>query len=649
MGISKSANSKARKTKIQIENKTTKRSQQTFCCSKGLCRWLQEILLFDKLTTVALKKVGVRMALFSNIKRLYETIQTSLSGGWTFAENSAINDPSFGTIPAGKFYLWTTPLGEQLVVVMRKTSLTGSERVKPQIRVTTDDIYLAYNYAKQKNLRFFFFVYCATSPADLKLPAGIDPSEYLVSIESKIHRSTSGRLDIRSMYDNMSAPETRQFFRVSPSEHSCPSLTQSCFIRICDSSSSFTANQLENYLRYFDSRPYMTDLSGGYRVVFKPSALYTPDTAPLDLPHNLLVHGAPGTGKSYFLNKAADDLAKAGTATYRRVTFYEDYSYGQFVGEYMPVPQEDCTEIISLDYDGKPVSGTVSGEHITYQFSPGPLAEILADCYAAKLNKSSMKYILIIEELNRANAASVFGDIFQLLDREEGTSVYEIVPRSELSRYLYLAVFSKLTDDTMELPEDAFTKIKLPDNLYIWTTLNSADQGVFPLDSAFKRRWSNIYRDVAEIDPSATLRPHICLPVLDRPANSYAATTFDWNTFRDAINNKILEEGFAEDRCIGYWFFSEDEIRNIEKYTKASVEMRNGTGTHNLSTMKNPLVDKLFAYLLQDVFRNTPSSFFKENIHTLSQLRQALKNLAFNGESVDIKSLTVLSENSYVI
>lgn len=451
------------------------------------------------------------------------------------------------------------------------------------------------------------------------------------------------------MYDNMSAPETRQFFRVSPSEHSCPSLTQSCFIRICDSSSSFTANQLENYLRYFDSRPYMTDLSGGYGVVFKPSALYTPDTAPLDLPHNLLVHGAPGTGKSYFLNKAADDLAKAGTATYRRVTFYEDYSYGQFVGEYMPVPQEDCTEIISLDYDGKPVSGTVSGEHITYRFSPGPLAEILADCYAAKLNKSSMKYILIIEELNRANAASVFGDIFQLLDREEGTSVYEIVPRSELSRYLYSAVFGKLTDDTMKLPEDAFTKIKLPDNLYIWTTLNSADQGVFPLDSAFKRRWSNIYRDVAEIDPSAALRPHICLPVLDRSASSYVATTFDWNTFRDAINNKILEEGFAEDRCIGYWFFSEDEIRNIEKYTKASVEMRNGTGTHNLSTMQNPLVDKLFAYLLQDVFRNTPSSFFKENIHTLSQLRQALKNLAFNGESVDIKSLTVLSENSYVI
>ena len=392
----------------------------------------------------------------------------------------------------------------------------------------------------------------------------------------------------------------------------------------------------------------MTDLSGGHRVVFEPSTLYISDPSPLDLPHNLLVHGAPGTGKSYFLNKAATDLATAGQATYQRVTFYEDYSYGQFVGEYMPVPQEDCTETVVLEYAGNPVSGTISGEHITYRFSPGPLAELLANCYAAKLNKSPMKYILIIEELNRANAASVFGDIFQLLDREKGTSIYEITTKSEFAHYLYSAVSHKLTDDTIVLPENAFNKIKLPDNLYIWTTLNSADQGVFPLDSAFKRRWSCIYRDVAEVDPSTAHRPHICLPVFDSSTSSYVATTFDWNTFRDSINTEILNEGFAEDRCIGYWFFSETEMNDIEKYTKASVEMRNGTGTHELSTMQNPLVDKLFAYLLQDVFRNTPSSFFTENIHTLSQLRQALKNLAFNGTSVDIKSLTVLPEKSYI-
>ncbi len=586
------------------------------------------------------------MALFADSNTLYQNIKAALPG-WSFAENPSISDAVLGTIPSGKFYLWTTPSGEELVVSLRQTSLTGSDRVKPQIRVFTDNAQLAYLYAKHKNLRYFFFAYCVTPPASLKFSAGIEPSEYLVSIESKILPTTPGRLDIRSMYDNMSAPETRPFFRIPPAEHSCPSLTQSCFIRICDSSGSFTTSQLENYLQYFDSRPYMTDLSGGYRVVFNPSALYNPDSSPLDLPHNLLVHGAPGTGKSHFLDSAAKDLVAADQAKYRRVTFYEDYSYGQFVGEYMPVPQEDCAETVALDYAGKPVSGTISGEHITYRFSPGPLAEFLADCYAAKLNKSSMKYILIIEELNRANAASVFGDIFQLLDRKQGTSIYKITTKSEFARYLHSAVSQKLTDKTIELPEDAFNEIKLPDNLYIWTTLNSADQGVFPLDSAFKRRWSCIYRDVAEVDSKAAFRPHICLPVLDSSTNSYIASTFDWNTFRDSINTEILKEGFAEDRCIGYWFFSEDEMTDIEKYTKASVEIRNGTGTYELSTMQNPLVDKLFAYLLQDVFRNTPASFFKENIHTLSQLRQALKYLAFNGTSIDIKSLTVLPEKSY--
>ena len=610
---------------------------------------LQEYWTFDKITAIALTKVGMHMALFTNINTLYQGIKAALPAGWTFTENPPINDPVWGSIPSGKFHLWTTPSGEQLVVVLRQTSLTGSNRSKPQIRVFTDNIQFAYHYAKQNNLRYFFFAYCATPPANLKLPAGTDPSEYLVSIESKINRTTPGRVDIRSIYANMSAPETRPFFRIPPTEHSCPSLTQACFIRICDTSGAFTASQLENYLQYFDSRPYMTDLSGGRRVVFSPSALYTPDSSPLDLPHNLLVHGAPGTGKSHFLNKAATELAAAGQATYRRVTFYEDYSYGQFVGEYMPVPQEDCTETVALDYAGKPVSGTISGEHITYRFSPGPLAEFLADCFAAKLNNSPMKYILIIEELNRANAASVFGDIFQLLDRKQGTSIYEITVKSEFAHYLYAAVSNKLTDEQIDLPENAFNKIKLPDNLYIWTTLNSADQGVFPLDSAFKRRWSCIYRDVVEVDPSTAFRPYICLPVFDSSANSYVATTFDWNTFRDSINEEILNEGFAEDRCIGYWFFSETEMNDIEKYTKASVEMRNGTRTHELSTMQNPLVDKLFAYLLQDVFRNTPSSFFAENIHTLSQLRQALKNLAFNGTSVDIKSLTVLPEKSYVI
>ena len=144
------------------------------------------------------------MALFADSNTLYQNIKAALPD-WSFAENPSISDAVLGTIPSGKFSLWTTPSGEELVVSLRQTSLTGSDRVKPQIRVFTDNAQLAYLYAKHKNLRYFFFAYCVTPPASLKFSAGIEPSEYLVSIESKILPTTPGRLDIRSMYDNMFA------------------------------------------------------------------------------------------------------------------------------------------------------------------------------------------------------------------------------------------------------------------------------------------------------------------------------------------------------------------------------------------------------------------------------------------------------------
>ena len=118
------------------------------------------------------------MALFADSNTLYQNIKAALPD-WSFAENPSISDAVLGTIPSGKFSLWTTPSGEELVVSLRQTSLTGSDRVKPQIRVFTDNAQLAYLYAKHKNLRYFFFAYCVTPPASLKFSAGIEPSEYL--------------------------------------------------------------------------------------------------------------------------------------------------------------------------------------------------------------------------------------------------------------------------------------------------------------------------------------------------------------------------------------------------------------------------------------------------------------------------------------
>lgn len=104
------------------------------------------------------------MALFADSNTLYQNIKAALPD-WSFAENPSISDAVLGTIPSGKFSLWTTPSGEELVVSLRQTSLTGSDRVKPQIRVFTDNAQLAYLYAKHKNLRYFFFAYCVTPPS----------------------------------------------------------------------------------------------------------------------------------------------------------------------------------------------------------------------------------------------------------------------------------------------------------------------------------------------------------------------------------------------------------------------------------------------------------------------------------------------------
>lgn len=575
------------------------------------------------------------MAIFRDISDLQKSIQTAL-GGWTINQNSEISDPQNGlSIPAKSFLVLKSPSGESIVAVLIQSSLTGSERPKPQIRITTDRAIRAYQYAKAYGYRYFFLVYCATPAKDLKFAAGIDPSQYVVSIESKLTNKTGGRLDIRSMYDLLGTKSGEAFFRATPDLHTCPALTQGAFIRICDSSNHADLSGLKDYIQYFDSRPYMSDSATGTRVVYNPSALYTPDPSPLSMPWNLLVHGAPGTGKSHFLDEQIENYAKSGTATeYKRVTFYEDYSYGQFVGQYMPLPEEDSIQQVTATIPGGDVSGTIVGEHITYRFAPGPFAELLAKSYAAKLNNDSTKFILVIEELNRANAASVFGDVFQLLDRKKGNSIYKITPQREFAQYLHTAVSNMLKPGVDTPPEEAFAEIQIPDNLYIWATMNSADQGVFPLDSAFKRRWSYIYRDIYEVDPSCAFRPRICLPTYNSGSSKIEAVDYDWNLFRTAINDSIINAGFAEDRCIGYWYFSEEELRAIEAYTKATVENKNGLSANNLTALPNPLVDKLYAYLLQDVFRNTPSSFFHDDFGNLSKIRQQLKTLDKGGVEV---------------
>lgn len=354
-----------------------------------------------------------------------------------------------------------------------------------------------------------------------------------------------------------------------------------------------------------------------------------------NMPHNLLVSGAPGTGKSHYLNKKLiesgesikDEIIKnlpeqdkksktsqeqeeeAGNAYFKeyvtRVTFYEDYAYENFIGCYKPVPVEVEAQI---KYGEK--EGSIQENRITYKFVSGPFI----DTYIKAQKDKEHNYFLIIEEINRAKAASVFGDMFQLLDRKNGESVYEIKAEAALGEYLK----KNDCEDTM----------KLPSNMYIWATMNSADQGVMPLDSAFKRRWSSLYMDINVDEENAR---GVKISIGD-------GKNVLWENLRTKINDVILKNGFDEDRCIGSWYFSDEEINQINEYVNSSIEERKNA--------VNPLVDKLLYYLRQDVFRRNPSAMFKENDNnnggiTMSNIRKRIRENESINNILNIENLQI--------
>ena len=240
---------------------------------------------------------------------------------------------------------------------------------------------------------------------------------------------------------------------------------------------------------------------------------------------NRILFGAPGTGKSYILNKQKTELLGADNEIdYERVTFHPDYSYANFVGTYKPVP--------TIDSDGK--------DAITYEYVPGPFMRIYVNALKNSRTDNVKPFLLIIEEINRANVAAVFGDIFQLLDRgDDFVSEYPIQATEDVKKYLA----KELGGD----PSD-YNKIKIPDNMFIWATMNSADQGVFPMDTAFKRRWDFTYIGIDDSDQD--LQGKYVYLADDK------SQKVEWNKLRKAINNFLAKEKINEDKQLGPYFIS---------------------------------------------------------------------------------------------
>ena len=240
-----------------------------------------------------------------------------------------------------------------------------------------------------------------------------------------------------------------------------------------------------------------------------------------------------------------------------RITFHPDTDYSSFVGAYKPTSVEvpmlttlGDKAIPMKDMDGKPLTEN----KIIYTYVKQAFLNAYIEAWKEQENESPKPVFLVIEEINRGNCAQIFGDIFQLLDRNDaGFSDYSIIPDSDLSRHvskdlkdLNIANREKINAIYEESEADMVGKVLngdvllLPNNLYIWATMNTSDQSLFPIDSAFKRRWDWKYIKIANAHKNWQIK-------ID-------SETFDWWQFVQAINYFVFDATQSEDKNLGYFF-----------------------------------------------------------------------------------------------
>ncbi|MGW7956244.1 AAA family ATPase [Staphylococcus xylosus] len=282
-----------------------------------------------------------------------------------------------------------------------------------------------------------------------------------------------------------------------------------------------------------------------------------------------IYYGAPGTGKSF---KLKQDALMFGNNV-RRVTFHPNMLYGDFVGNYKPFPSgnEDTP--------------------ITYKFVPGVLIKALVDA----LKNPEQPQLLIIEELNRANVSATFGSMFQLLDREnDGSSEYPIEISEDLKLYFEDEILNdsfSSKEEQIQIKEKLVDGLIFPSNLYIWCSMNSADQGVLPLDTAFKRRWDFEYFSVDDSFDEELFDTFGKIIV-------GKGKKVKWNDMRVFLNDKLSNFNVPEDKLMGPFFLSKNILNSDDsEVTKA---------------FKN----KVLMYLFEDI-----GTQYRSKIFNISKLR----------------------------
>lgn len=317
------------------------------------------------------------------------------------------------------------------------------------------------------------------------------------------------------------------------------------------------ASLSDNYKEYMESMPNIKDKKGFF-FFFNLDGQEDSPSLSVDTEQKIY-YGCPGTGKSHKVKgltegadgektvyfdesgakvadvNAVEDKSKLSSNIFR-TTFHPDYDYSSFVGSYKPVMQP------VLDENGK----ETGKEDLVYAFVPQVFTNAYVRAWKSladdTLTDAEKQVYLIIEEINRGNCAQIFGDLFQLLDRKNGFSEYPIIPDAELRKYL---AKEKLESNMLRLPA----------NLHILATMNTSDQSLFPMDSAFKRRWAMEYIPINLAQPDAA-----------KFTFKVNGVDYSWVEFLSKVNPLIRKATDSEDKQMGEFFIkdsvSEEDFKN---------------------------------------------------------------------------------------
>lgn len=524
---------------------------------------------------------------------------------------------------------------EIICISYANISITGSDRVKPQLRVFLHEYKRPFAFAKKHSFRYFLF---SIFTKEDEMARGLDqfnPKEYIISIETNLDVENSRR-DLRSIYDYANERIGEKKILKCSSKNYKADINTATFIYI-GTESNETKEYFNSFISIFDSRPYLNA---------SDSNTSNTSVINIEIPLQVIYYGAPGTGKSYKIK----NLEKGQGTKPVRTTFHPDSDYATFVGAYKPTmidnndgrPNrsysiDELAELLKVAYQSseRKTLGVHSfvltyAEQINGIYGKITIKDLveksgLPDGYQAMINdalniyhyyikqqpkdtKIAYKYIpqaflnayvqawanypepqyLVIEEINRGNCAQIFGDLFQLLDRSAaGFSEYPIAADSDISKYL-LETFA--TDDKFapdesaraeinELYKEEYTDVMadvrsgelllLPKNLHILATMNTSDQSLFPIDSAFKRRWDWEYIPIRNANKDWVI--------------TASGKEWDWWTFLQCINEKIGSVTDSEDKKLGYFFVKPHDNHTISAET---------------------FVSKVVFYLWNDVFKD---------------------------------------------